>query len=39
VNHADGPHAFDIMQDSPASRAVIQQTLGFLSAQLTPAGS
>lgn len=39
VNHSDGPHAFDIMQDSPASRAVIQQALAFLSAQLTPAGS
>jgi acetyl esterase/lipase len=39
VNHADGPHSFDILQDSPASRAVIQQTLGFLNAQLTPAGS
>jgi len=39
VNHADGLHAFDILQDSPASRAVIRQTLGFLSAQLTPAGS
>jgi hypothetical protein len=39
VNHADGPHAFDILQDSPASRAVVRQALGFLSAQLTPAGS
>ena len=39
VNHADGPHAFDIVQDSPASRAIIKQALGFLNAQLTPAGS
>jgi acetyl esterase/lipase len=39
VNHANGPHAFDILQDSPASRAVIKQVLGFLNAQLTPAGS
>jgi hypothetical protein len=39
VNHANGPHAFDIMQDSPASRAIVQQALGFLNAQLTPAGS
>ena len=39
VNHADGPHAFDILHDSPSSRAIIRQALAFLNAQLTPAGS
>jgi hypothetical protein len=30
VNHAEGPHAFDVVDDSPASREVIQQILAFL---------
>jgi dienelactone hydrolase len=30
VNHATGPHAFDLMDDSDASRAIVRQTLGFL---------
>jgi hypothetical protein len=39
VNHAAGVHAFDLLQDSAASREIIRQALSFLRAQLTPAGS
>jgi acetyl esterase/lipase len=39
VNHATGPHSFDLLQDSEASREIIRQILGFLRAQLTRAGS
>jgi hypothetical protein len=39
VNHATGPHAFDLLDDSPASCSIIRQVLGFLKAQLTRAGS
>jgi hypothetical protein len=39
VNHATGPHSFDVLQDSDASREIIRQILGFLRAQLTRAGS
>ena len=35
VNHAAGPHSFDVLDDSGASRDIIRQVLGFLSAQLT----
>lgn len=30
VNHAAGPHAFDLMDDSDTSREIIRQTLSFL---------
>ena len=36
VNHARGSHAFDLMDDSPASRAVIAQSLAFLREQWRP---
>ena len=39
VNHATGPHSFDLLDDSETSRAIIRQVLSFLRAQLTPAGS
>jgi hypothetical protein len=29
VNHADGPHAFDVVDDSDASREVVRRILGF----------
>jgi hypothetical protein len=34
VNHAAGPHSFDLLHDSETSRAVIRQVLGFLRAHL-----
>ena len=34
VNHATGPHAFDVADDSPATRDVIRQVLGFLKSHL-----
>lgn len=34
VNHATGPHAFDLLEDSEATREVIRQVLGFLRIQL-----
>ena len=37
VNHATGPHAFDIMDDSPATRDVIRQILAFLKFHLSDA--
>lgn len=30
IEHATGPHAFDVMDDSDASRAVIARVVGFL---------
>jgi hypothetical protein len=30
VDHAEAPHAFDLVDDTPASRAVIEQVLAFL---------
>ena len=33
VNHATGPHAFDLMQDSETSREIIRQVLDFLRSQ------
>jgi hypothetical protein len=39
VNHATGPHSFDLLDDSGASREIIRQILSFLRAQLTAAGS
>ena len=34
VNHATGPHAFDLLDDSDTSRAIIRQVLDFLQASL-----
>jgi len=34
VNHASAPHAFDVMDDSETSRAIIQQILAFMQFQL-----
>lgn len=34
VNHAEGPHAFDLLHDSEATREIIRQTLRFLQFQL-----
>ncbi len=39
VNHAEGPHSFDLLHDSDTSRQIIRQVLDFLGAQLIPAGS
>jgi hypothetical protein len=39
VNHAEGPHAFDLFDDSRASRDVLRQTLRFLRRHLTVEGS
>jgi hypothetical protein len=35
VNHAEGPHAFDLFDDSRASREIVRQTLVFLRHHLT----
>ena len=35
VNHAEGPHAFDLVDDSRTSRDVVRQTLRFLRQHLT----
>jgi acetyl esterase/lipase len=34
VNHASTPHAFDVLDDSEASREVIRRILGFLRSHL-----
>jgi hypothetical protein len=34
VNHAAGPHSFDVLDDSETSRQIIRQVLDFLSASL-----
>ena len=39
VNHGAGPHAFDVMDDSAATRDVIRQVLGFLKSHLSNADS
>lgn len=39
VNHATGPHAFDLLQDSETSREIIRQILSFLRSQLLVEGS
>jgi dienelactone hydrolase len=36
VNHAEGPHAFDLFDDSRTSRDILRQTLRFLRQHLTP---
>ena len=35
VNHAEGPHAFDLFADSRTSRDIVRQTLRFLRQHLT----
>jgi hypothetical protein len=30
ANHAAGPHSFDVMDDSEASREIIRQILAFM---------
>ena len=35
VNHAEGPHAFDLFDASRTSRAIVRQTLQFLQQHLT----
>ena len=35
VNHAEGPHAFDLFDDSRTSREIVRQTLRFLKQHLT----
>lgn len=35
VNHSFGPHAFDVLDDSPASREIVRQILAFLQFQLS----
>lgn len=38
VNHAEGPHAFDLFDDSRTSRDILRQTLRFLRQHLTAEG-
>ena len=35
VNHATGPHSFDLLDDSETSREIIRQVVSFLRSQLT----
>ena len=39
VNHAEGPHAFDLFDDSRTSREIVRQTLRFLRHHLTAENS
>ena len=39
VNHAEGPHAFDLFDDSRTSRDIVRQTLRFLRQHLTAESS
>ena len=39
VNHAAGPHAFDLMHASETSREIIRQILSFLRSQLLASGA
>ncbi|HKN59043.1 MAG TPA: hypothetical protein VJV97_09335 [Gemmatimonadaceae bacterium] len=39
VNHAEGPHAFDLFDDSRTSRDILRQTLRFLRQHLTAESS
>lgn len=36
MNHAHGPHAFDLFDDSPLSREIVRQGLAFLRFHLSP---
>ena len=38
VNHSEGPHAFDLFDDSRTSRDIVRQTLQFLRQHLTAEG-
>jgi hypothetical protein len=38
MNHAAGRHAFDLLDDSPATRNIVLGALAFLCAQLGAAG-
>jgi hypothetical protein len=38
-NHSGGPHAFDLFDDSSASREIIRQMLAFMRFHLVPASS
>jgi hypothetical protein len=35
ANHPTGPHSFDLLDDSPTTRAIVQQILAFLHIHLT----
>ena len=35
VNHAQGPHGFDLFENSHTSREVIKGVLGFLGSELS----
>ena len=35
INHAEGPHAFDLLDDTRTSRDIVRQTLQFLRQHLT----
>ena len=39
VNHANGPHAFDLFDDSDTSHEILRQILAFLRFHLTPSRS
>lgn len=39
LNHAEGPHAFDLFDDTRASRDILRQTLRFLRQHLTAESS
>jgi hypothetical protein len=39
VNHTEGPHGFDLFDDSRTSRDIVRQTLRFLRQHLTPEAS
>ena len=39
VNHAEGPHAFDLFDDGRTSRDIVRQTLRFLRQHLTAEAS
>jgi hypothetical protein len=36
INHSEGPHAFDLFDDSQTSRDIVRQTLRFLRQHLIP---
>jgi hypothetical protein len=38
VNHSEGPHAFDMFDDSETSREIIKRILSFLQFHLLPSG-
>jgi hypothetical protein len=34
ANHPTGPHSFDLLDDSPTTRAIVRQILAFLTIHL-----